>query len=125
MRAPRERPGCHRRRCFAGRACSLLALFRRATNPLAAIIGGQPLAFAILAGAFLLALRYRDRAPAWLDRRFFRDEYDARAVLVSLAERIPFETDPNDLTSLVLSQIDQALKPSMATVLVSGVGRAG
>jgi len=102
-------------------ALLVLALFRRSDESLAAIIGGQPLAFAILAGAFLLALRYRDRALAWLDRRFFRDEYDARAVLVSLAGRIPFETDPNDLTSLVLSQIDQALKPSMATVLVSGV----
>jgi hypothetical protein len=102
-------------------ALLVLALFRRSDESLAAIIGGQPLAFAFLAGAFLLALRYRDRALAWLDRRFFRDEYDARAVLVSLAGRIPFETDPNDLTSLVLSQIDQALKPSMATVLVSGV----
>ncbi len=102
-------------------ALLVLALFRRSDESLAAIIGGQPLAFAVLAGAFLLALRYRDRAMAWLDRRFFRDEYDARAVLVSLAGRIPFETDPNDLTSLVLSQIDQALKPSMATVLVSGV----
>ena len=102
-------------------ALLVLALFRRSDESLAAIIGGQPLAFAILAGAFLLALRYRDRALAWLDRRFFRDEYDARAVLVSLAGRIPFETDPNELTSLVLSQIDQALKPSMATVLVSGV----
>ena len=102
-------------------ALLLLALFRRSDESLAAIIGGQPLAFAILAIAFLLALRYRDRAMAWLDRRFFRAEYDARAVLVSLAGRIPFETDPNELTSLVLSQIDQALAPTMATVLVSGV----
>jgi GAF domain-containing protein/predicted Ser/Thr protein kinase len=102
-------------------ALLVLALFRRSDESLAAIIGGQPLAFAILVGAFLLAIRYRDRALAWLDRRFFRAEYDARAVLVSLAGRIPFETDPNELTSLVLSQIDHALAPTMATVLVSGV----
>ena len=98
-----------------------LALFRRTDETLSAIIGGQPLVFAGLAGAFLLALRYRDRATAWLDRRFFRAEYDARAVLLSLAGRIPFETDPHELTSLVLSQVDHALAPTMAMVLVSGV----
>lgn len=50
-------------------------------------------------------LRYRDTARGWLDRRFFREQYDARQVLLSLAGRIPFETDPNELTALVLPRL--------------------
>ena len=42
----------------------------------AAVLRGQPSALAAL------GLRYRDQAQRWLDRRFFRAEYDAREILV-------------------------------------------
>ena len=99
----------------------VVSLVRKRDQSLAAIIAGQPLMYAVLLAMFLIALRFRDRARAWLDRRFFRVDYDARAVLVSLAGRVPFETDPNELTALVLGEIDRALKPSMAAVLVAGL----
>jgi hypothetical protein len=100
------------------------SLVRKRDQSLAAIVAGQPLMYAVLLAMFLIALRFRDRTRAWLDRRFFRVDYDARAVLVSLAGRVPFETDPNELTALVLDEIDRALKPSMAAVLV-GRSRPG
>ena len=48
----------------------------------------------LLIAASLAAFRYRDRARQWLDQRFFREEYDARKILLSLASRVRFETDP-------------------------------
>src|SRR6185436_15587599 len=56
-----------------------------------------------------------------LDERFFRDEYDARKLLLSLASRVRFETDPADLAAMVVSQIDEALHPEMIAILVSGL----
>ena len=66
-------------------------------------------------------MRYRDRARQWLDQRFFREEYDARKILVSLAGRVRFETDPGDLAALVVEQIDQALHPEITSMLASGI----
>lgn len=78
-------------------------------------------AYLVLGGLSALAFRFRDRARQTLDERFFRSEYDARKILVSLAGRVRFETDPADLAALVLNQIDQALHPERLAILVSGV----
>jgi hypothetical protein len=67
------------------------------------------------------AFRYRHRARQWLDQRFFRQEYDARTILLSLASRVRFETDPSDLSSMVVEQIDAALHPEATAILVSGI----
>ena len=69
----------------------------------------------------IAAFVYRDRARQWLDERFFRQEYDARKILVSLASRVRFETDPSDLAAMVVTQIDEALHPEMIAILVSGI----
>ena len=74
-----------------------------------------------LIGLVAAGLFYRHRARAWLDAHFFREEYDARKILVSLAGRVRFETDPSDLASLVVKQIDEALHPEMAAFMVDGV----
>ena len=58
--------------------------------------------YVVLIPASLAAFRYRDRARQWLDQRFFREEYDARKILLSLVSRVRFETDPADLASLVV-----------------------
>jgi predicted Ser/Thr protein kinase len=42
-------------------------------------------------------------------------------VLLSLAARIPFETNPRELTALVVRQIEAALHPRKVAVLVSGL----
>ena len=63
----------------------------------------------------------RERARQWLDQRFFREEYDARKILLSLASRVRFETDPADLATMVVNQLDEALHPQMTAILVSGI----
>lgn len=77
--------------------------------------------YLMLAAVTAAAFRYRGRARQWLDQRFFREEYDARKILVSLAGRVRFETDPADLASLVTRQIDEALHPEIVAMLASGV----
>ncbi len=77
--------------------------------------------YVVLIPASVLVFRYRARARQWLDERFFREEYDAQKILVSLASRVRFETNPADLSALVVNQIDEALHPEMTAILVSGV----
>jgi hypothetical protein len=74
-----------------------------------------------LIGGFGLTLKYQDRARRWLDERFFRQEYDARKILLSLAGRVRFETDPTDLAALVVQQLDAAVHPEVAAVLAAGI----
>jgi GAF domain-containing protein/predicted Ser/Thr protein kinase len=99
----------------------VVALVEQRDRSLSEIVSGQPLFYAVLLALIVVGIKYRERERAWLDRRFFRQEYDARAVLLSLSGRIPYETDPNELTALVVQQIDAALHPTMVAVLVAGV----
>jgi GAF domain-containing protein len=99
----------------------VLSLVGERNRSLSEVVSGRPLFYGVMLALLTLGLKYRDRARGWLDRRFFREQYDARQLLLSLASRIPFETDPNELTALVLQQIDAALHPRMATVLVAGL----
>jgi tRNA A-37 threonylcarbamoyl transferase component Bud32 len=85
------------------------------------IITSGSIVYLLLFGAALGVARYRHRARQWLDERFFREEYDARKILLALASRVRFETDPGDLASLVVAQIDQALHPRIAGMLTTGI----
>jgi tRNA A-37 threonylcarbamoyl transferase component Bud32 len=99
----------------------VLSLFAQRDQPLSTIVRSNALFDAVMLGVLVAALKYREKARAWLDRRFFREAYDAQKILLSLASKIPYETDPNELTSLVLGQIDRALHPEMVAIMVSGV----
>jgi tRNA A-37 threonylcarbamoyl transferase component Bud32 len=99
-------------------AALVITLFKKNLGEI--ITSGSVVYLALLA-ASVAGLRYRDRARQWLDQRFFREEYDARKILLSLASRVRFETDPADLSALVVHQIDQALHPETIAMLVSGM----
>jgi hypothetical protein len=99
----------------------VLSLVAQRDQPLTSIVRSNALFDALMLGVLVAGLKYREKARAWLDRRFFREAYDAQKILLSLASKIPYETDPNELTSLVLGQIDQALHPEMIAIMVSGV----
>lgn len=101
---------------------ALVASFvQQRDQSLSAIIGGRPLFYVICLVMLGLAVRYRDTAQRWLDQRFFRAEYDAREILVSLAGRVPYEADPRDLVAMVVTQIDSALHPERIAVLAGEV----
>jgi len=99
----------------------VISLIKQKEMTLAQIISGAPAFYIVLIGLSVAALKYREHARTWLDQHFFRQEYDARKILLSLASRVRFESDPGELASLVLGQLDEALHPEMAAILVSGI----
>jgi len=99
----------------------IVSLIQQKEMTLSQIVSGAPAFYLVLIALSVAALKYRERAQTWLDQRFFRQEYDARKILLSLAGRVRFETDPGELASLVLGQLDEALHPEMAAILVSGI----
>jgi serine/threonine-protein kinase len=102
-------------------AALAVSLVRDRHRTIGEIASGSAAIYGALLAATVGTWRYRDRARQWLDQRFFREEYDARKILLSLASRVRFETDPADLASMVLNQLDEALHPKMLAILVSGV----
>jgi len=91
------------------------------TRSLQQLLTSGSIVYLLLFMGTMAAFRYRDRARQTLDERFFRQEYDARKILVSLASKVRFETDPTDLASLVTEQIEQALHPELIAMLATGV----
>jgi len=96
------------------------SLVQQRDQSLSMIVSGQPLFYFFLLAMLGLGIKYRESAQRWLDHQFFRNEYDAREILVSLAGRVPYEADPRDLVKMVLTQIDSALHPETLAVLASG-----
>lgn len=54
----------------------------------------------------------------WLDRKFFREAYDARKILSNLAEEIGLIVDINELTSMVLRQVNDSLHIKYGALLL-------
>ena len=99
----------------------VITLVRDSNKTIGEAATGQPALYVLLIGATFGLSRYRDRARQWLDQRFFREEYDARKILVALANRVRFETDPGELATMVVSQIDEAIHPQLTAILASGI----
>jgi eukaryotic-like serine/threonine-protein kinase len=63
----------------------------------------------VLLGA---GLRFRSPLHLWLDRRFFREQYDSERVLIGLVDRLAGSGSIADLSRYALTEIDLALHPS-------------
>ncbi|HVR99150.1 MAG TPA: serine/threonine-protein kinase [Thermoanaerobaculia bacterium] len=85
-------------------------LYNHKEQPLTEIFSGSKilllLSAALVGGA---ALRYRATLLDSIDRRFFREQYDARQILTHLVERIRGANDVPHLADLLSRQIDRAL----------------
>ncbi len=99
----------------------VLSLVRERNRTIAELANSSAILYALLIVGCVIAFKYRERARQWLDLRFFREEYDARKILLSLAGRVRFETDPDDLATMVVDQVDEALHPETIAILVSGI----
>lgn len=97
----------------------IASLVQQRDQSLAMIVSGRPLFYLFFLAMLGAVLNYRVAAQRWLDKHFFRDEYDAREILLSLAGRVPYEADPRDLVAMVVTQIDTALHPENIAVLAS------
>jgi hypothetical protein len=99
----------------------VVSLVEERNRTLSDIATSSSALYALLIIASAVTFMNRERARQWLDQRFFREEYDARKILLSLASRVRFETDPADLATMVVNQLDEALHPLMTAILVSGI----
>jgi hypothetical protein len=73
--------------------------------------------FTLVGGALIVA---RSRREEWLrqvDRRFFRERYDAQRLLRGIADQISRASTFDSIAPSILQQIDEALHPAFVTVL--------
>ena len=100
-------------------AASLTLLYRRRQETLDSIFSGPDVVvLGALTALGILAIRARPRLLEILDRRFFRERYDARRILISLAERARTAPDINAISGLLCEEIDRALHLEVVDVLI-------
>ncbi len=91
-------------------AAGVVLLYANREEPLGRLLTGWRFlalaAVAVIAGA-AFPLRYRLLAA--LDRRYFRETYDARRVLRQLTETVRKTRDISDLSRILVEQVDTAL----------------
>lgn len=58
-----------------------------------------------------VGLRFRNPLRLWLDRRFFREQYDSEQVLIGLVDQLARSESTADLSRHAHTQIDLALHP--------------
>lgn len=92
-------------------------LFRQRQQPLEMLLSGTSvIAICAVAAVGLLVIRLRHVALQQIDRRFFREHYDARQILTDLIERCRSAATPADLRRLIETEIDRALHLVSATM---------
>lgn len=78
---------------------------------LATLLTATPAMYLLLILPLFLVIRYRKRLLEWLDRRFFREQYDARRLLLHVVSIIRGGSDTLGLSRAALDEIDRALHP--------------
>jgi hypothetical protein len=84
------------------------------------LIGRQPTA-AIVPSTLLIAALFtplRRRVQRIIDRRFFRQRYDAQQVLASFGAAVRNETDPDRLTAVLVRVVQETMQPVHLSVWV-------
>jgi len=101
---------------FAG---LLVHLYRHRSEPVGELLtGAGGLFFMATTALGLLAFRTRGRLLAAIDRRFFREQYDARRILSDLVRQSRSAESPEGLAALLEQKIDQALHLDSIAVLL-------
>lgn len=100
-------------------ASLLVSLYRRREQTVADVLSGGSLVW-LVAGTILglAALRYRTSLLESIDRRFFREQFDARQILGLVLQRIRGTRDVRELTGLICRGVDRALHVDRVAVLV-------
>lgn len=93
-------------------------LYENRDRPIAALLDGPtPFVLASLVAAGLALLALRRRLFVLLDRRFFREQYDARRILTDLVEQSREAASVPALARLLTREIDRALHLDRVAVL--------
>jgi eukaryotic-like serine/threonine-protein kinase len=79
--------------------------------------------YTLVGAALVFARSRRERWLKSLDRRFFRERYDAQRLLKSIAEQISRASSFDAIAPLVVAQVDEALHPGFVDVLRHSPGQ--
>lgn len=94
-------------------------MVQRRAEPMAALWSGERgVALTAALGVGALGLLLRRSALAALDRRFFREQYDARLILGELVERVRLAGTPAELGQVLQQRLDAALHLRFVRLLV-------
>lgn len=99
-------------------ALLVLDLWIHGDQPLAAIVRARGWIYVAVAGLGSLAHRRRQSWLDALDRRFFRERYDARHLLSEVADEIHRAGSFDRVAPRVVAQIEAALHPEFVALLV-------
>lgn len=102
----------------------VLYLYKHRNKTISELISGVP--FFVLTGAALvglLAIRLRQRVFNIIDRKYFRDQYDARMIMANLVEKSRVASGVQELAALLAAEIDQALHLESVVILVRDYSR--
>ncbi|HEX6161399.1 MAG TPA: protein kinase [Thermoanaerobaculia bacterium] len=90
----------------------ILYLYAHRGDSLAVLLTGQPAVYLVLIVPLILAVRYRKTLLEALDRKFFREQYDARQLLLHVVSIIRGGSDMLILSRAAIDEIDKALHPT-------------
>jgi sigma-B regulation protein RsbU (phosphoserine phosphatase) len=96
----------------------LLAVTIGANSSVAMRVGLIASGFALLVGLGAFAERLR----CWIDRRFFREAYEADKILADLAARVRTMVETGPLLETVASRVAEALHVPRIAILLDGNG---
>jgi tRNA A-37 threonylcarbamoyl transferase component Bud32 len=86
-------------------------------QPLVSLITTRGWWYLLIAGALLLVPSRREQWLTRVDRRFFRERYDAHRLLTSIAEQVGRASSLDVIAPSIVHQIDEALHPLFVSVL--------
>ena len=88
-----------------------LFLWAHRRDSLAALLTGTPAVYVLIILPLIAVIRYRKKLLEGLDRRFFREQYDSRRLLLHVVSIIRGGSDMLALSRAALDEIDRALHP--------------
>lgn len=86
-------------------------LYAHRHDSVAVLLTGTPAIYLLLILPLFLVVRYRGALLEMLDRRYFREEYDARRLLLHVVSMIRDGSDIIGLSRAALDEIDRSLHP--------------
>ncbi|HKO58980.1 MAG TPA: protein kinase [Thermoanaerobaculia bacterium] len=86
-------------------------LWAHRNTSLGTLLTGTPAVYILVILPLLLVARYRRRLLEALDRRFFREQYDARQLLLHVVSMVRDGSDLFGLSRVALDEIEKALHP--------------